>query len=87
MKQFIMDCYEITESYDRDSQHIAFVSNPSLAQKVVDKQKGYRSYRPYKKIITIFETAEEMEENSKQNLRKSALSKLTPAEIDALGIK
>jgi hypothetical protein len=87
MKIFEMDCYEITESYDRDSSHIAYVSNPTLAQALVDKQKGYRSYHPYKRIIRVFDTMEEIEANSRENLRKSALAKLTASEIEALGLK
>lgn len=87
MKQFEMDCYEVTESYDRDTTHIAYVSNPTLAQALVDKSKGYRSYRAYKRVITVFDTMEEIELNSQENLRKSGLAKLSAAERAALGLE
>ena len=86
MKTFEMNCYEVIESYDRDSSHIAFVSCEYLAAELVAKQKGYRSYAPYKKTITVFDTMEEIEENSVRNIRKAALAKLTPKEIEILGL-
>lgn len=86
MKQYIIDCYKVTESYDRDYHTVALVSNSSLAQQLVDKQKGCRSYSEHKRTITIFESMEEIIANSKENLIKSAKAKLTPAEREALGI-
>lgn len=86
MKRYEIDCYEVTESYDRDSQHIAYVSNPTLAQALVDKSKGYRSYHAYKRTITIFDTAEEIDSAKQENLRKSGLAKLSAEERHALGL-
>ena len=86
MKRFEMDCYEVTESYDRDSTHIAYVSNTTLANNLVNKSAGYRSFREYKRVITIYDTMEEIEANSVANLRKSALAKLSEAEKKALGL-
>ena len=88
MKQFEMDCYEITESDGggMHSNHVAFVSNKTLADELVSKSKGWRFSHPYKKVITIFDTMEEIEANSKANLRKSGLAKLTAAEREALGV-
>ena len=82
-----MDCYEVIESYDRDTSHIAFVSSESLAREVVNSRDAcYRSFHPYKKSITIFESMEEIQTTSKENLIKSALSKLTANERSALGL-
>lgn len=88
MKQFVMDCFEVTESDGGGmySNHVAYVSTQALADCLVEKSNGWRSARPYKKLITIFDTIEEIEKNSKENLRKSGLSKLSAAERDALGI-
>lgn len=88
MKQFEMDCYEVTEADGggMHSNHVAYVSNITLANELVDKSKGWRSSYPYKKVITIFDTMEEIEANSKANLRKSGLAKLTAAEREALGV-
>ena len=90
MKQFEMDCYEVRETdgggtnYDA---HVCFVSSLSLADAVCAKQKGWRHHSKYTKTYTIFETIEEIEANSKANLRKSALAKLTNLEKEALGLK
>lgn len=86
MKKFEIDCFEVTESYDRDSKHVAFVSTVALAEKLVATQKGYRSYQAYKKTILIFETQEDIETYSRENLRKSGLAKLTSEERQALGL-
>jgi len=86
MKTFEMDCFEVTESYDRDSRHFSFVSSRSLAESLVGKSKGYRSIREYKKTITIFDTMEEIEENSVSNIRKVALAKLTSKEREVHGL-
>jgi len=88
MKQFEIDCYEVTESDGggMHSNHIAYVSNKELADKLVSKSKGWRNMSKYTKLITIFDTMEEVEANSKANLRKSALAKLSNLEKEALGI-
>ena len=86
MKKFEICCYEVIESYDRDSKHVAFVSTVELAEKLVAEQKGYRSYQAYKKTILIFESQEDIESYSKENLRKTGLSKLTAEEKQALGL-
>lgn len=88
MRQFEMDCYEVRESDSggMHETHVCYVSNPTLAQQLVDKSKGWRSYREYKKLITIFDTIEELDANSKENLRKSAIAKLSRAEREALGL-
>lgn len=85
MKQYNIDCYEVTESYGR-KYTVALVSNINLAIALVDKQKGYRSYSEHKQTITIFDSMQEIIANSRENLIKSAKSKLTPAEREVIGI-
>lgn len=86
MKQYVIDCYRVDESYDRDSHTVALVSHLNLAIALVDQQQGYRSYSEHKQTITIFDSMEEIIANSKENLIKSARNKLTAAEREALGI-
>jgi hypothetical protein len=38
------------------------------------------------RILTIFDTVEDFKENSQEKLRERAMAKLTPAEIQALGL-
>lgn len=83
-----MDCYEVKESdgggvYDN---HFAFVATEQLAKLLVATNKNYRHYCKYSKLITVFDTMEEIEANSKANLRKAGLAKLSKAEKDALGL-
>lgn len=89
MKQFEIDCFEVTESDGggMHSNHLCYVGSLALAEAVVNKSKGWRSHHPYKKVITIFDSEEEIEANSKSNLRKAGLAKLTAAEKEALGLK
>jgi hypothetical protein len=88
MKQLIIDGYEVRESDGggMSSNLVAYVSSLSLANELVDKNKGWRHHNPIKKIITVFDTMQEIEENSKKALRESALAKLSDAEKDALGL-
>lgn len=89
MKQFEMDCYEVREADGggMSDSHVCYVSNAKLAEAVCAKQKGYRTHRAHKKLYTVFDTMEEIEANSKANLRKSALAKLTNLEKEALGLQ
>jgi hypothetical protein len=88
MKQFEIDCYEVTEADGggMHSNHVAYVGNKALAEAMVAKSPNWRNMSKYTKLITIFDTMEEVEANSKANLRKSALAKLTNLEKEALGI-
>ena len=84
-----MDCYEVREDDNCGVSdiHVCYVSDPTLAEAVCAKQKGYRHYKAYKKLYTVFDTMEEIEANTKEALRKSALAKLTTAEKLALGFQ
>ena len=88
MKQFEIDCFEVREADGGgiSDNHVCYVSSEVLAELIVSEQKGYRSYRKYAKTLTIFDTIGEVEANSKANLRKSALAKLTNLEKEALGL-
>lgn len=88
MKTFEMDCFEVreTDGGGMSSNHIMYCATQALADKVAGRSKGWRNVVPYKKTIRIFVTMEEIEEHSVQALRKSALSKLTAAEREALGV-
>ena len=88
MKTFEMDCYEVRESDGdgRSDHHVAYVSTQALADALMLKNKGWRSARPYKKVLTVFENMEEYEANTTASLKKAALAKLTMAEKQALGL-
>lgn len=86
MKLIEIDCFEVVESYDRESKHIAYTSTKELAQELVSKSKNYRSMIAIKKIFVIFETSEDVTTYSKENLRKSGLAKLSVEERLALGL-
>jgi hypothetical protein len=88
MKVFEMDCYEVREADGGGmrTDHIMYCSTRSLAEQVASRVKGWRSVVPYQKNIRIFDTIEEIDENSVANLRKSAIAKLTAAEREALGL-
>ena len=87
MKQYQIDCYEVLEAdgVGIRNDHLCFVGNEELAKAIMAKSPNWRCYTKYSKLITIFETEEEIEANSKENLRKSALAKLSEAEKKALG--
>jgi hypothetical protein len=89
MEQCNIDCWEVYESYDRDSTHVAYFATETLANQYISghKNKNYFGKNRYKKTFLIFDSLVEVEEYSKATLRKSALAKLTDLEKDALGIK
>ena len=87
MKTYEINCYEVVEADGGGvrSNHLCFVSNKELAETVKAKSPNWRSYSEYKRLITVFDTEEEINANTKEALRKSALAKLTAAEKNALG--
>lgn len=89
MINYNIDCWEVYESYDRDTTHVAYFATEHLAGQFISthKNKNYFSKTRHRRNIKIFESLEEVVEYSKENLRKSGLAKLTDLEKEALGIK
>ena len=89
MKQHIIECWEVYTSYDRVVNHVAYFGTEYLAAKYIEnsKNKNYMNRHKVKKMYVIFDSLEEVEEYSKENLRRSGLAKLTDLEKQALGIK
>ena len=77
-----IEYWEVTESFDRDSKHIANFSNKEDAE--VCANGVYRS--AYKKTFTIFDSVEDYENNTREKIRERALAKLTTEEKIALGV-
>lgn len=89
MIQHSIDCWEVYESYDRDSSHVAYFSTETLANQFINthKNRNYMGKNRHHKNYVIFERLDEIEKFSKEALKKSALAKLTDLEKEALGIK
>lgn len=89
MKQHSIDCWEVYTSYDRDVSHVAYFATEFLASEFIikDKNRNYMNKTRHRKNYVIFESLDEVAQYSREALRKSALSKLTDLEIEALGIK
>lgn len=86
MKRYEIECFKVTESYDRDSWTVAYASSQSLAQQIADQQKHYRHVSKHKQTITVFETMEEFVDQKNENIKKGALAKLTAIEKQSLGL-
>lgn len=80
-----IEYWEVTESFDRDTTHIGNFSNELVANQVVAKSKGYRSV--YRKVLTVFDTVEDFENNTRDKISARVLAKLTLEERNALGFK
>lgn len=86
MKRYEIECFKVTESYDRDSWTVAYASSESLAKQIADLQKHYRHVSKHKQTITVFETMEEFVNQKNEDIKKAALAKLTDVEKQALGL-
>ena len=84
-----IDCWEVYTSYDRDTSHVAYFDTEALATQFMnkDKNRNYMGKQRVRKNYVVFEDLVEVEQYSKENLRKNALAKLSDLEIEALGIK
>lgn len=80
-----VEYWVVEESYDRDSKVVGNFSGEATAKLIVDKSKGYRSM--HKRVLTIFDSIEDFENNTREKLRERALAKLTTEEKIALGLK
>lgn len=81
-----IEYWQVEESYDRDSREIGNFSSEAVAEEVATKNN--RMYRVvYKRTITIFDSVEDFEDNTRGKIRARALAKLTVEEKLVLGIK
>lgn len=78
-----IEYWEVTEDYDRYSRHIANFFNEEDAKACAEGI--YRGYGL--RHITIFDSLEDYENNTREKLRERALAKLTREEKLALGLK
>lgn len=79
-----IEYWEVSSCYDRDVTHVANFTNKGDADACVGKDM-YRS--SYRKSITIFDDLQDYEENNRARIRERAIAKLTPEELEALGIR
>ncbi len=94
MKTIVIDCFELTQpdgagQYD---EHVGFVSSEKEAINWQCSSKSWPgNYKRYQKTITIYDSLEEMIDNSPPKVKARAIEKakkaLTPQELEALGIK
>ena len=81
-----IEYWEVTESFDRDSKLIGCFLDKTVAEAVAGgKNKMYRSF--YKRTLTLFDSIEDFEGNTREKIRERALAKLTVEEKIALGIR
>lgn len=87
MKTFKIEGYEIREANGdgMTDRLLYYVSNEALAKTLTGKQH-YLGYQKYSKTIRVYDTIEEIQADTKEALRLSALAKLTPAEKTVLGL-
>ncbi len=84
MKYIEVEAFEVYSSYDRNVRHIAYFSEEKLAKKYAGSDP-YKSVQKVRKTYTIFDSIEEAETYSKEEIRKKALAKLTAQEREVLG--
>lgn len=77
-----IEYWEVTGSFDRDTTHIANFINEVDAKECA--KSVYRS--AHKKVLTIFDSIEDFENNTREKIRARALAKLTTEEKIALGV-
>jgi hypothetical protein len=78
--------WHVEETYDRDSREIGNFSSEAVAEAIATcTNKIYRSV--HKRTLSIFDSVDDFENNSRNKIRARALAKLTADEKIALGIK
>lgn len=90
-KQIDIDCWEVYESYDRDTTHIAYFVNEMLAYDFIQSKginKNYYSKCHVKKshVYNICESLDEFDQLSVLTKVNAALAKLTKEEKELLGL-
>lgn len=86
MKVIEIDCWEVTESYDRDYSHVAFFSQEQDAKEFA-KQSVYRSAYPYSKTFIICDSIADKANADQESMRQAALAKLNKKERELLGLE
>jgi len=88
MKQFSIDCWELSNiDFDgRGETHVAYISSELDALAWEQASSAWRVARPYKKVITVFDSIAEMEESATIDKKIAALKKLSNDEIKLLNI-
>jgi hypothetical protein len=82
--QFI-EYWAVEETYDRDTRIIACFDNAQAAELVARSRNNmYRSVSH--RNLTLFDSVLDFENNCREKLRERALAKLTPEELQALGL-
>lgn len=78
-----IEYWQVDECFDRDSKIIGNFANEADAKEVA---KGvYRGFGL--RTLTIFDSIEDFENNTREKIRERALAKLTTEEKIALGLK
>jgi hypothetical protein len=81
-----IEYWQVEENYDRDSKEIGNFSSEAVAEEVATRNnKMYRGV--HKRTLTIFDSVEDFEDNTREKIRARALAKLTVDERIALGVK
>lgn len=79
-----IEYWQVNTVYDCSSTLVGNFASEEVANQV----KGENMYRDvYHQTITIFDSAEDFENNTREKLRERALAKLTLEERQALGFK
>jgi hypothetical protein len=81
-----IEYWTVEEGYDRTTTLVGCFATESLADTVAGgKNSAYRSV--YKKTLTIFNSVEDFEYNTREKIRERALAKLTIEEREVLGFR
>jgi len=79
-----IEYWQVSTEYDRSSTLVGNFTSETVALEVKGKDM-YRSV--YKQTLTIFDSVEDFENNTREKIRDRALAKLTVEERNALGFK
>jgi hypothetical protein len=81
-----IEYWRVEENYDRDSREIGNFSSEAVAEEVAGTDnKMYRGV--FKHTLTIFDSVDDFENNTREKIRERALAKLTVEEKIALGFR
>ena len=77
--------WEVDSCYDLKVTHVGNFSDEDVAKQIVERGRGYRSMN--RRTVTIFDSVEDYEDNTREKIRERALAKLTTEEKIVLGIR